>query len=118
MLASSNVYQKKCEIIGVSDSPKQEIKSTVITKWVSTRLPARLSLHDLISLVTVDLPSWYLLYGMLYNLERFQYKMSSEGLLIRGRNVFTKGELQDYPLSSFEAAMEKLFAKSVERSRQ
>lgn len=34
--------------------------------------------------------------------------MSSEGQIARGSNMITKRESKDYPLSSYETAMEKL----------
>ncbi|XP_027367592.1 folylpolyglutamate synthase isoform X2 [Abrus precatorius] len=88
MVTSYNIYPK-CKMIGVSHFPWRHMKSTVKTNWISSCLPAFTSIHNLTG-------------------QRFVYKTSSEVLLERGSNVVTNGQLQNFPLSSYETAMEKL----------
>ncbi|KAJ1385179.1 Peptide chain release factor class I/class II [Sesbania bispinosa] len=88
MVTSSNIYSK-CGMIGVSHYTWRDMNSTTKTNWFFTRFPAFTNIHNVTA-------------------QRFVYKMSSEVLFERGSNVITNGELQDFPLSSYEIAMEKL----------
>ncbi|KAK7339851.1 hypothetical protein VNO77_20537 [Canavalia gladiata] len=88
MITGTNIYPK-CGMIGVSHFSWQLMKSTFKTKRISSCLSAFTSHHNLTG-------------------KRFVYKTSSEVLFERGSNVITNGQLQNFPLSSYETAMEKL----------
>ncbi|RDX61198.1 Folylpolyglutamate synthase, partial [Mucuna pruriens] len=90
MITSSNIYPK-CGMVMVEFSPFpwRHMKSTIKTKWVYSCLPAFTSIHN-------------------FTGQRFVYKTMSEVLFERESNVVTNGQLQDFPSSSYETAMEKI----------
>ncbi|KAH1061090.1 hypothetical protein GLYMA_02G191500v4 [Glycine max] len=88
MITTSNIYTK-CGMVGVSHFPWGHMKSTVKTKWVYSCLPAFTSINNFAG-------------------QRFIYKTSSEVLFERESNAVTDGRLQNFPVSSYETAMEKI----------
>ncbi|KAG5063733.1 hypothetical protein JHK85_004916 [Glycine max] len=97
MITTSNIYTK-CGMVGVSHFPWGHMKSTVKTKWVYSCLPAFTSINNFAG-------------------QRFIYKTSSEVLFERESNAVTDGRLQNFPVSSYETAMEKI-SSLINRQRR
>ncbi|KAH1228493.1 Folylpolyglutamate synthase [Glycine max] len=79
----------KCGMVGVSHFTWWHMKSTIKTKWAYSCLPAFTCIHN-------------------FTGQRFIYKTSSEVHFERESNSVTNGQLQNFPTSSYETAMEKI----------
>ncbi|KAL2993283.1 hypothetical protein AAZX31_10G100600 [Glycine max] len=76
-------------MVGVSHFTWWHMKSTIKTKWAYSCLPAFTCIHN-------------------FTGQRFIYKTSSEVHFERESNSVTNGQLQNFPTSSYETAMEKI----------
>ncbi|KAL5137929.1 Folylpolyglutamate synthase [Glycine soja] len=81
--------RNKCGMVGVSHFTWWHMKSTIKTKWAYSCLPAFTCIHN-------------------FTGQRFIYKTSSEVHFERESNSVTNGQLQNFPTSSYETAMEKI----------